>query len=193
MTLPDYVCYDEKRCAEFLPATVYPNNLTCRRFHELGLKDTETYYNIETLVKYVKSRFRACLVVTNGIHYCNYSTMYQCQNSSKCISKQRLLDGIEDCPFNDNETFNQSCSLPDIHQRFNCSDDDGEKCFSWIVVQDQDSKVNCKYGEDEGDENDQQIQTHIYFRLICDGKTHMSPIIIDGHNETDESDFVRHS
>jgi hypothetical protein len=185
-TLPDYVCYDEKRCAEFLPVTVrLHNNLACRYFNESGFIDIDSYYNVETLVKYVKKRFRACLVVTNRTDYCNYSIMYRCQNSTKCISKQRLLDGFQDCPLNDDETFNRSCSLPDIRQRFNCSDDEGEKCFSSLVVRD--STYNCKYGEDERSESTQLIETHIYFRLICDGSTNLLPVLIDGKNETDET------
>jgi hypothetical protein len=38
---PDYICYNEELCENYLPATVQLNNLTCRRFHELGLKDAK--------------------------------------------------------------------------------------------------------------------------------------------------------
>jgi hypothetical protein len=36
---------------------------------------------------------------------CNRSNMYQCVRSSKCISLHRLFDGIEDCPFMDDENI----------------------------------------------------------------------------------------
>ena len=115
--LPEYVCYDEKRCADFLPVTERINNLTCRRFNDLGLQNIHLYDNILTVIKHIKQRFWPCLISTYPKDYCNYSSMYQCINSSKCISKQRIVDGIQDCPYNDDETYNQSCSLTDTHQR----------------------------------------------------------------------------
>ncbi|CAF0960838.1 unnamed protein product, partial [Rotaria sordida] len=111
--------------------------------------------------------------------------MYRCEKSSKCISKQRLLDGIPDCPFDDDETFNQSCSLNDIRQRFRCSNDNNEKCFASLVIQD--GKKDCKYGEDESNKKQQMIEKHIYFQTICDGITELLPVLIDGKNETDET------
>ena len=36
---------------------------------------------------------------------CNRSSMYQCINSSKCISIHRLMDGIHDCPSMDDENM----------------------------------------------------------------------------------------
>ncbi|CAF1449836.1 unnamed protein product [Rotaria sordida] len=111
--------------------------------------------------------------------------MYRCENSSKCISKQRLLDGIHDCPFDDDETFNRSCSLSDTRQRFRCAHNGNEKCFASLIVHD--GKIDCKYGEDEIDKNQEMIKKHIYFQTICDGKTELLPVLIDGQNETDET------
>ncbi|CAF3924071.1 unnamed protein product, partial [Rotaria sp. Silwood1] len=51
---------------------------------------------------------------TNNRTHCRHSSLYQCANSSKCISKYRLNDGIQDCYENDDETgeshFNKSNS-----------------------------------------------------------------------------------
>ncbi|CAF1033075.1 unnamed protein product [Adineta steineri] len=108
-----------------------------------------------------------------------------CENSSKCISKQRILDGIRDCPFDDDEKFSHSCSLTDIHQRFNCSSDGDEKCFASLVIYDR--KKDCKYGEDETSVLPEIRQKHISFQTICDGRTDLLPVLIDGRNETDET------
>lgn len=112
--------------------------------------------------------------------------MYKCENSTKCISQHRLLDGIQDCPFNDDETFNDSCSLRDAHQRFKCMTDGGhEKCFSLLVIQN--GLDECSYGEDEYDVKKRFVRTRISFQTICDGKTELLPILINGTNETDET------
>ena len=50
--------------------------------------------------------------------------------------------------------------------------DEIDRCFSSITILD-------------GKRNLEKI--HIYFQTICDGKRELSPIIIDGQNETDES------
>ncbi|CAF1215824.1 unnamed protein product [Rotaria sordida] len=183
--LPDCVCYDEKLCADFLPATQHLNNLTCRHLSEIGLN--EYWYNqLENFIVNIKDRFRGCLVIYNETHYCNYSTMYKCKNSNKCISKYRLVDGIRDCPFDDDETFNQSCSLNDVHQRFTCSSDNIKKCFAPLIIQD--NKNDCKYGEDEDNKDTTLTKNHIYFQNICDGFEDLLPILIDGRNETDETE-----
>jgi hypothetical protein len=144
--LPNYVCYDEKLCSDFLPAKEHFNNLTCRHINDLGLKDINSYDPLKMLITNIKKRFRSCLVVTNEIFYCNYSTMYQCLNSSKCISKQRLLDGFQDCPNNDDETLNQSCSLSDSRQCFKCFVDGMEKCLASLINErNETDETDCAY------------------------------------------------
>jgi hypothetical protein len=133
---PNYVCFDEKLCNGFLPPTIYLNNLTCLHFHELQIDASKLGPSLRAFIQLVKDQFRRCLVVFNEMLDCKHSTMYQCQNSIKCISKHRLLDGIGDCPFNDDETFNQSCSLSDAHHRFPCLVDSNKRCFSPIIIRD---------------------------------------------------------
>ncbi|CAF1456504.1 unnamed protein product, partial [Rotaria sordida] len=119
-----------------LPAEQRFGDLSCRRFNATELGNTSSYDNLEGLIINIKNRFRTCLNTKSELHSCNYSNMYQCQHSAKCISQQRLLDGIQDCPWNDDELFNESCSLADIHQRFQCSKGDDKKCFAALVVRD---------------------------------------------------------
>ncbi|CAF3313903.1 unnamed protein product [Rotaria sp. Silwood2] len=114
--------------------------------------------------------------------------MYQCQNSTKYISKHRLVDGIRDCPFDDDETFNQSCSLNDVYYRFTCSVNNNEKCFAPLIIGN--GVFDCEYGEDERGENQESKETHIYFQRICDGIEELLPMLIDGRYETDETGCI---
>jgi len=90
------------------------------------------------------------------------------------------LDGISDCP------FNESCTLNGIRQRFKCKDDDNKKCFAELVVQNK--KIDCKHNEDEYEQDEALMGTHITFQTICDGTTDLLPILIDGKYETDETE-----
>ncbi len=182
--LPDYICYDTRLCEHLPPPTASFDHLTCHRFEDLKLKYAD-YSSMEELAKKIKNLFRRCLTTVNTIYNCNSSTMYQCISSTKCISKHRLLDGIDDCPFGDDETYNQSCSLSDIHQRFKCKAESREKCFTLLAIQN--GRKECYYGEDEYERDEVFAKTHISFPTICDGITNLLPLLIDGQNETDET------
>ena len=181
---PIYICYNGSLCPNnMFPSTEFINDFTCIFITQLNLRTGMETKHLSAVVNDIKREFRVCLS-TIDTSRCNHSTMYQCQNSSKCISKQRLLDGIQDCFLNDDETYKESCTLPDIHQRFRCKDEEGDKCFTLKMVQG--SSFNCKYREDESYE-DAQIMSHIYFSLICDGINDLLPIFLDIENETDET------
>jgi hypothetical protein len=108
---------------------------------------------------------------------CFYSSLFHCPNTSKCISKHRLLDGIEDCYRGHDETFTDSCNLNDTY-RFRCSSED--KCISPLLVLDQ---INhCRGGEDEF----QTSRKTISFQNLCNGYVHNTHILTE-HNETDET------
>ncbi|UJR17385.1 hypothetical protein I4U23_004280 [Adineta vaga] len=112
--------------------------------------------------------------------------MYQCSNSKKCISKQRLVDGFQDCPENDDEEYQSSCSLDDVRQRFQCIYNDPKKCISFVALHN--TKIDCNMGEDETGSFENYKLTHIYFQNICDGEADLLPIQIDGKYETDETE-----
>ena len=182
---PDYVCYDARRCPHFPSSNVSFDHLTCRHLDEFGLKGLTAYHNPESFITSMKNFFRGCLITERSTYNCSSSTMYQCINSTKCISKHRLLDGIEDCPFGDDETYNQSCSLNDIRQRFRCREESQEKCLAELALKNH--RIECTYGEDEYTSLEALITTHISFPTICDGIPHLLPLFIDGQNETDET------
>ncbi|CAF4638916.1 unnamed protein product [Rotaria socialis] len=167
---------DRKWCKKFCPKLMWLDN-------------TRSYENLEEIVNAVREKFRARLVIVDENNYCNCSTVYQCQNSKKCISKSRLLDDLVACPIGDDEPWNQSCSLSDRNHRFKCYDEDHDKCFALLVYQD--PKKNCKYVEDERGEfgtTPSEININMLFQNICDGKQDFPSILIDGHYETDETD-----
>ena len=75
LSIPDYVCYDENLCGDFLPVKIIFKNLTCRRFDDLGLEEEEEFEPVNALSTHIKERFRSCSVVKNETFYFNYSTM----------------------------------------------------------------------------------------------------------------------
>jgi hypothetical protein len=95
-----------------------------------------------------------------------------------------LARWIGDCPFGDDETYNQSCSLTDIRQRFKCRVEGREKCFTLLAMRN--GRKECDYDEDEYEYTEAFVRTYISFPTICDGVTNLLPLLIDGQNETDE-------
>ena len=175
---PHYICYDQELC-DFLPPTYFHRNYTCRSTNELKIPWNEKLNGWNSVIQSVERYFRKCLIRYNNNNNniqndFNHPSLYCCQNSSKCISKHRILDGISDCYLNDDEEqFDLSCSIADI-QRFNCKNE--TKCYSSLV-----SREICPptllrpYDE-------------IDFVDICDRHVQMSPIFIDGENHTDETE-----
>jgi hypothetical protein len=118
--------------------------------------------------------------------------MYQCINSSKCISIYRLLDTVDDCPYADDENITL-INTPDIIKKldethFKCRT--SGKYISRSLV----NNVHCNcppflfiWCEDE-DQNIIHLYKNIVFQHICDGFVDRSPVLITGRNETDETE-----
>jgi hypothetical protein len=142
------------------------------------------FYALKILLKpaLIKDQFCVRLVVPNEAQNCNHSTMHQSKDSIKCISKHRLMDTVHDYPFDDDETFNQSCLLNDIHNLFTCSTD-AKECFALLTVFD--GKKDCADGEDENEKtNEYKFVTDINFQMIYDDVEELSPLKIDRQDET---------
>lgn len=182
---PDYACYDTIVCPHLPRSTASFNDWTCHHLNDLGL---QYIYDDEhgEFIQGIKHLFRRCLIINDNEQYnCSSSTLYQCSNSTKCISRHRLLNGVNDCPFGDDETNNQSCSLGDIRQRFKCRDEGSDRCYTSLTIEN--GREECQYDEDELTDHEAFTRTHISFSTICDGITHLLPLFIDGENETDET------
>ena len=88
---PEYICYNDTLCGGFQPngTSLLFANKTCHR-----PKDFPVSFYLDTLdwyTRFIKPIYlqlsRCNNVQFNNSLICNSLTQYQCQNSSKCISK----------------------------------------------------------------------------------------------------------
>ncbi|CAF1501565.1 unnamed protein product, partial [Adineta steineri] len=173
-----YACYNNSRYDNYFNevsdkkynySKLLLNNRVCHRLPNSFILQQFEYFSVTRL--YLLRELRSKLWRYHEIYnynstICNRSNMYQCSNSLKCISKHRRMDGVIDCPNSDDENktlLNYAVSTEEI------IDTDGEY----------DDELNLQI-------RDSTI--HISFQTICDGFTELSPITIDGQNETDETE-----
>ncbi|CAF1023668.1 unnamed protein product [Adineta steineri] len=174
LILPDYICYDAQLC-DFISSTFHYQNLTCRHRQQIPV-DADLGYD-EFLLS-LSNYFRPCAapyIMSNDEQYRQHSSLYCCKNSSKCISKHRLMDRVRDCSMGDDENYKLSCSLQDMH-RFKCSDQD-TTCWSPSVDPNSCTVFNQKLNLNK-----------ILFQNICDGVVHLLPQEIDGQSHSDETE-----
>ncbi|CAF1314374.1 unnamed protein product [Rotaria sp. Silwood1] len=169
---PDYVCYDIRKCP-FLPSIsiLNINGTTCRTTEELDLHQFIDIINL----------FQGCLIVIENelkINYSQSSSLFQCPGTTKYISKHRVLDGVHDCYKGADEKHIDTCQWKQKH-RFKCSSEN--KCISDVQLRN--SIQDCLGGEDEIS----NISKQIVYQKLCNGFVHMSSVLIDGMNETDET------
>ena len=171
--LPDYVCYNAELC-DFMKPTIYRKNLACRYREEI-IGDDLSYSDF---LMFIRSYFSYCKtpsMITMNEQYGQNLSMYCCENSSKCISKHRLMDRRIDCRFGDDEDYKFSCLLNDT-SRFTCNDQE-KICWSPTI-----NRNICVVS------NQKQRLNEILFRSICDGIVHLLPQNIDGQNHSDETE-----
>ena len=186
--LPTYFCYKQELCP-FLPYTVRVNksnneSLTCRHWNEVLDFDGGGHIWLQ-LVQLIQTYFHPCSTLVDGINHekNGITSLFRCPNSSKYISKHRLVDGITDCPGNEDEGYQNSCELGSKY-RFRCSLDG--RCLSPTLIHNMWS--DCKDNSDETDENYSQRQQRISFPKLCNGYTDLKPLIINGREQSDETD-----
>ncbi|CAF1027874.1 unnamed protein product [Adineta ricciae] len=195
---PEYICYNERLCGGFHPnrTIVYFNNTVCHL-----AKDFPPYENswIEQLIRntvytYAYVELYKCNTIQHNSTICNHPMMYRCWNSSKCISKYRLLDGIIDCDFADDEQLTEGkdpCSKGENQTHFYCKET--RKCISRRLIGD--LICDCSFDLYQMCEEEIQIlytiRTHISFQTTCDGFTDLKPLKIDDRNHTDETDCIQ--
>ncbi|CAF1554519.1 unnamed protein product, partial [Adineta steineri] len=148
------------------------------RMNGLDCRSSATFFsNSPGLSDYLKENAAICALMGNINKYKSNSSLFYCEKSHKYISKHRLIDGIRDCYYNEDEIYTNSCSLNDIH-RFNCTSE--TKCLSPIGIGlDQ---PQCKNAEDEKIDND---EIFVYSRL-CNEIDSFAELERED-NETDET------
>ncbi len=134
--LPDYFCYDQELCDSIIPDLVH-ENLTCLNKTGATLKGATKSNVWARLMSLITQEFSSCSIRHVIFHkktkHSNYASLYNCQSSSKFISKHRIMDGIWDCFEKDDESYPNSCSLNDRY-RVKCLDE--TKCWSPLVKND---------------------------------------------------------
>ncbi|CAF0938005.1 unnamed protein product [Adineta steineri] len=170
---PTYVCYVEQLC-HFLQPTFHYKTKTCRMGYQMGFKSNVTYNTWKSLIDTIKPYFDGCLTTYKKENSIKKSSLYCCKNSSKCISKHRILDGISDCYLNDDEEqFELSCTMNNTH-RFKCPNEN--ICYSLFFPKICPSIVSPLKLSD------------LSFHEICDRIVHLLPETINGENHTDETE-----
>ena len=172
--LPDYICYDQRLC-DFLIPTFFFRSYSCRKSAEFAIDWNVKPNSWVSLIHLVNGYFRKCSTRYNidGSQPPS-SSLYYCKNSTKRISKHRILDNTSDCYLNDDEEELAISCLIDDPLRFKCLDQSG--CYSTVV-----SREVCPVSRLRNLDD-------IDFREICDRDTRMYPLTIDGVNHTDETD-----
>ncbi|UJR07220.1 hypothetical protein I4U23_011508 [Adineta vaga] len=194
--VPTYVCYNDQLCGGFLPnkTLITFNNFTCRRS-----SDFPFHFNsagrvwLDIYVKPLQEALYKCnTIIRESAKICNSSIMYQCINSSKCISYHRVGDIRRDCDYHDDEeqsVINDICLKDHLNSFFKCTTPKG-RCINKIKVAD--GTCQCETDEydlcDDENPNLHYIRKHISFPTICDGMTDLIPVLIDGQNYTDETE-----
>ncbi|CAF1366015.1 unnamed protein product [Adineta ricciae] len=173
---PYLVCFNNQLCNPFLNLTVIYNNLTCHYYSNISLSKY-TFAEWSELVETVRQLFLHCSLITIK----NCTNLFQCKQSSLCISTHRLLDGINDCFDESDENVIDTCSLQGPY-RFQCSSD-RNRCISLTMVNN--GIVDCSAGEDES------VQLPL-FSMLCDWYQDISPLFENGREETDETDCNSH-
>jgi hypothetical protein len=155
--LPDYVCYDGKLCDFKISSFVHENLTYVEKPESILILDiTESLW--AELMLSAEQYFRSCsishVILDTKKKYSDYSSLYSCQNSSKFISKHRIMDTMQDCYEGDNENYQNSCLLNDPY-RVKCRKP--TKCWSPLVKYDACALNSVEYpGE-------------IPFQSVCDG------------------------
>ncbi|CAF1071802.1 unnamed protein product [Adineta steineri] len=167
---PSYICNNPQLCLHLPNATDRINGLACRRILRYE-------YPTPGLPHFLKEDTAICAFMGNINKYESNSSLFYCEKSHKYISKHRLIDGIQDCYYDEDESYTHSCSLNDT-QRFNCTSE--TKCLSPLGIGF--DYPQCKNGEDR------YIESHEIFVYshLCNHINH-DPQLPPENNENDET------
>jgi hypothetical protein len=154
----DYFAHDSK---------ISINNLTCHHLNGNPLFVAETHpSNQPSMFNMHQKLWRYYQVFNYTSVFCNRLNMYRCNNSNKCISIHRRNNQVVDCPQGDDEYSTEIDEIPLEIPKIGFSN-------YWIEYY----KRMSRY-----------MRINISFQTICNGYTEMFPVIVNGKNETDETD-----
>ena len=180
-----YICHNDQFCDGS------SENLTCLDPKELYLDFPLSNLN-RWKWSYVLPAYQRFWPCSFPKQNCPSDHFYRCRNSTKCISRHRLLDGINDCFYVDDEQLSFVRTFTSVESN--------KKEFFHCLTQNIYIAVhlvgngNCDCPSDDLHICDDEYslakyaRTHISFTVICDGFIELLPVMIDGQMFTDESD-----
>jgi len=125
---------------------------------------------------------------------CNRTQVYQCWNSSKCISIYRLFDRKNDCPYMDDENLNTirsiNTNIINILNKthYKCPGKDKYVLYRSQRFADYQCDSAYDFIEQEQSTLISYLENNIVFDHICDGYSELLPISIGDQNYTDETE-----
>ena len=176
-----YICYTTNIYNNYFQKylSFKMNNFTC--IHSKIFLNSN--HGIPSLYDYVLNKLyftlrRYHLTWNSTSDICQQPQMYQCIHSSKCISVHRLLDGIHDCPYTDDE--NQTLIYTSNIIQHQIKD--------WLKHRIEVGRTMFRTKIESVNDEREYIKNTILFQYICDRTVDLLPIIIDGKNHTDETE-----
>lgn len=209
--LPPFICYNESLClGSYINHSSFSiNKFICQDPDELHVNipggGRMTFVEMHLLGTY-EHLYQCNTVLYKSHSVCDHQIMYQCRNSSKCITKDRLCDGLNDCEYKDDELcslIDGTCALEAFTTFFKCSLT--QICISikrvrnhrcdcathfQEICEDEDFDL-CRenaFHLCEGPAFENFIRRHISFYTMCDGVTELKPFLIDSAYHTDETE-----
>ena len=166
---PVYICNDPRLCLYLQSETIQVEgiDLDCRRFEPV-----DSFIDLEDNLQDIA---KICQLMGDINNYTSISSLFYCEQSERYISKHRLIDGRRDCNYEEDEIYNDSCSLNDS-QRFPCPLE--KRCLSPIGIGL--NPPNCKGNEDKKI----KINASSAFPRLCN--MFNDAVIAEG-NDTDET------
>ena len=193
LPLLDLACFELSRTS-FVKVTKEIDNRTCTEVKSLGVE-----YVFELLLL---TRSSLQILSAGNETHCHHASLFHCPGTSKCISKQRLVDEQPDCRLDmsmaskpvlrdvapwlrfssvsADEVYNESCASETL-SRFPCTSE--SECLSSVLHYD--GTQHCRHGEDE--EYAQKLDTELGFSFsrLCNGLAYLN----ENHGEeTDGAD-----
>jgi hypothetical protein len=188
-----YLCYNNSRYDDYFINTskIIFNNAACfrpkiTRFIPALHQSWVLVYQRYLQVLYGElSGYHSIMNYTAA--FCNRSNMYQCLNSSKCISIYRLNDNKFNCPFEDDENLIHVLEIMK-KTHFKC-----QSTGQYIpLIRVKNYVCDCGHIEDDWCEDENLevniIRRNISFQTICDGFVELASVLIEDRNETDETE-----
>ncbi|CAM4810548.1 unnamed protein product [Rotaria magnacalcarata] len=167
--LPSYICFDQHLC-DFPESQLIRGNLTCLNNSKDVLTGSDSMDDWPNIIHSAGFYFRSCMnfrgIFDGEVNYGDHPLLYNCPNSSKLISKHRIMDGESDCWDAVDEHYGNSCLLNHAH-RVRCKDTNN--CWSFASESTPCSKEPMPYQEE------------IPFDSFCDG--------IEAHYITDNNGY----